>query len=251
MSARAAHVVYRPVSRLVFSACSRIVCASAAEGEALKDRFPKLRVPVVLVPHGVDTAAFVDAEPFSAGSLVVLAAGRMEPYKHFDRVALAADAMPLGIEVVLLGEGPAREALERLVNERNLRGRVRVLGGVSNGDVRRWFRTAKVLVSMSSRESFGLTIVEALASGVPVVASDIAAHRELADGQPTGAVRLVPIDAGPNEIADAVASAIHDGLPHGVHVASWDDTTQRILTIYEEVIAELGLPPARVARTVR
>jgi glycosyltransferase involved in cell wall biosynthesis len=246
-AARLAHVAYRPLTRILFAACAHIVSASKAEAAALARSMPYIRSPVTVVPIGV-VGDLDEARPFVETSPVVLAAGRMEHYKQFDRVVLAASWLPAESEIVLIGNGSARRDIERLVAARGLAGRVRIVGRVSDEDRRRWFRTAKVLVSMSTRESFGLTLVEALAAGIPVVASDIPAHREIAEQQPRGAVRLVAVDSAPEEIAKAIDAAVVSGLPSGVLIASWEEITKQLLGIYASVCGPSD-PPARSAST--
>jgi glycosyltransferase involved in cell wall biosynthesis len=248
-AARVAYGVYRPISRLLFRACAHIVCGSAAEADALIKDFPGITAPVTVVSHGVDVTAFAGAQPFEVAAKVAIAAGRMEPYKQFDRVALAAETLPEDTEVILLGDGPARPDLERLIACRGLGRRVRCLGRVSDEDLRRWFRTAKVLVSMSRQESFGLTLIEALAAGIPVVASDIPAHREIAESHSPGTVRLVSVNASPTEIADAIVSASSGGFPAGARFKSWDDAVGQVLGIYESVLARTNHRVVSLART--
>lgn len=234
-AARVAHLAYKPLSRLLFSACAHVICVSDAEAVALADQLPGFDAPVTVIPNAVVARAFSEAPPFAVSANVVLAAGRFEPYKQFDRVALVAETLPADTEIVLLGDGPAHTAVEQLVARHGLQERVRLLGRVSDEDRCRWFRTASAFVSLSKHESFGLTLVEALAAGTPVVASDIPAHRETAVGQPEGAVRLVAEDAAPAQVAETVLTASGAGLPTGVSLASWEDVTRRTLEIYESV----------------
>jgi glycosyltransferase involved in cell wall biosynthesis len=247
--ARLAHVVYRPLTHALFRACAQIVCVSAAEAEALNRTFPNLAAPVTVIRNGVVVSDFANARPLAVRANVVLAAGRMEAYKQFDRVALAAGLLAEDYEVVLLGDGPERFAIEQLVARSSGAGRVRLLGRIPATDVRRWFRTAKVLVSLSRHEAFGLTLVEALAAGTPVVASDIPAHREIAEAQPPGAVRLVPVDAPGSSVARAIVDANREGLPAGVHVRSWEDAAEELLDVYESVRLSGALPARRAAST--
>ncbi|HUZ82998.1 MAG TPA: glycosyltransferase family 4 protein, partial [Gaiellaceae bacterium] len=93
-AARVAHVAYRPASRLLFRACAHIICASVSEADALRSNVPRLAAPVTVVTHGVDVSAFAQARPFELTGDVVIAGGRMEPYKQFDHVALAAEKLP-------------------------------------------------------------------------------------------------------------------------------------------------------------
>ena len=83
-------------------------------------------------------------------------------------------------DLVILGTGPEEPRLRQLVEDEGLSGSVRLLGGVSDEDLRRWQRTAAVVVSLSTRESFGLSLAEGITAGAAIVASDIPAHREMA-----------------------------------------------------------------------
>jgi glycosyltransferase involved in cell wall biosynthesis len=229
-AARAAHIAYGPMARSMARGCAQIICVSRAEAASFAHAVPGLRCPISVVPNGVAVSSFADARPFDVGEVIVLAAGRMVPYKQFDLIAEASRALPAGYRTVLLGDGPMRPTLQAGAN-----GTLTVTGRVSD-DVRlRWFRTASVLVSMSRHESFGLTLTEALAAGTPVVASDIPAHREIAESQPPGAVRLVSPDTDPLELARVTRAAVEGGLPDRVVVSSWDDVTRQVLGIYERL----------------
>jgi glycosyltransferase involved in cell wall biosynthesis len=98
-------------------------------------------------------------------------------------------------------------------------------------DVYGWFRAADIFVTMSARENYGMTVLEAHVAGAQVVASDIPAHRELiAMLGPEAA--LVPISAGPAELAAAIRAAAASP-PRTTHVVpSWDDHVQSLLGIY-------------------
>lgn len=235
--ARLAHLVYRPAGAHVLRASAQIACASNAEAARLRRDFPRLTTPIAVVPLGVDARGFREAKPFSGSVRPILAAGRMEHYKQLDRVIHATAFLPPDTALVLLGDGPARLSLERLAEGLGLASRVHFPGAVPDDLVRRWYRSAKAFVTMSRHEAFGLTVIEALAAGSPVVASDIPAHRETANHQPSGAVHLVPVDAEPDVIAKAIIAAASDGLPAGIRVSSWSEVVQQVLRLYATVLS--------------
>ena len=113
-------------------------------------------------------------------------------------------------------------------------------GQVPEEEVARWLRTARVLVSMSEHEAFGLTVSEALAAGARTVVSDIPAHRELAERTPPGRVTLVPFEGGSERLAEALLRATDgDASPQPFDVPSWDDVATATLELYEEVAASI------------
>lgn len=107
-----------------------------------------------------------------AGRPVILFVGRLIPKKRAELVIRAFRELrgPTDPVLVILGDGPLRPALERLVDELSLRGRVHFGGFVQPDDVLRWLATASLFVLPSS-ETWGVAVVEALAAGVPVVVS--------------------------------------------------------------------------------
>ena len=235
LATRIAHVAYRPLGRLLFRACDHIVCLSTAEADAVGESYPRLRAPVSVIPPGISTD--INVEPFNTRANVLLTAGRLESYKQFDRVVLAAEHLPSGYEIVVAGDGTRRNELMEIIRRRNLTDRVRMLGRLPEDELRRWFVTGSVLVSMSSHESFGLTLMEALAAGTPVVASDIPPHREISVAQPAAAVRLVALEAPPEQLAAAIISATHQGLPRNVRVPTWDESASQVLDIYRSLVS--------------
>ena len=136
-------------------------------------------------------------------------AGRLTGQKALE-VALAAVAAVPDVSLVLLGDGPERGRLERRAAELGLDGRVRFLGGGTRDDVLRLFRAADASLLSSAWENFPHTVVEALAVGTPVIATDVGGVAEIVHDGENGL--LVP----PGDV-DALAAAVRRLLgEHGL-----------------------------------
>lgn len=147
----------------------------------------------VLIPNGVDCAAFAEAEPlpgWSAGAPdsdgpVLFFLGRLdEPRKG---LSILLDAMPAiaerhpGVRVLLAGPGDEADIVKKLPPD--VSRRLTFLGLVSEEDKVRAFHSAQVYVAPNTGgESFGIVLLEAMASGTAVVASDLEAFRRVLDG---------------------------------------------------------------------
>jgi glycosyltransferase involved in cell wall biosynthesis len=117
-----------------------------------------------------------------AGNVLAFA-GRLGPQKAL-AVALEAVAAVRDVELVVAGDGPDREALERRAADLRLDDRVRFLGSVSRGQVLRLFRAADASVLTSAWENLPHTVVEALAVGCPVIATAVGGVPEVVrDGE--------------------------------------------------------------------
>lgn len=150
---------------------------------------------VEVVPHCIDLEGRV---PRYASENRVLFVGRLSPEKGVE-VLLRAMKDVHGLECAIVGDGPERDALERLAEELDLRN-VTFLGALHGSELDREYARAKAVVIPSrSYETFGLTALEAYAFGKPVVAARIGALPEVVREGETG-VLFTP-DA-PQELAE-------------------------------------------------
>jgi glycosyltransferase involved in cell wall biosynthesis len=142
-----------------------------------------------------------DAVP--ARARVLLAVSRLTRQKGIDVAVRAVRSLPDDTVLVVLGEGPEREALERLTRELGVEGRVFLLGRVP--DVAAWLRRASVLAHPARWEGFGLGVLEAMLAGLPVVAANVSSLPELVVDGTTGFL-VGPDD--PSALALGVARAL-------------------------------------------
>jgi len=134
---------------------------------------------------------------------LILTAGALIPGKG-QRLAIAAFEEIPDATLILVGDGPDRQPLERLVGERGLR--VRILGNRPHADVARLMAAADVMLLPSRSEGLATVWVEALACGTPVVSTDVGGIREVLDRPEAGAI--VPPE--PAAIAEAVRRILAD-----------------------------------------
>jgi phosphatidylinositol alpha-mannosyltransferase len=132
-----------------------------------------------VLPNGVDVARFAKADPwpYGLGEQPILFVGRHEPRKG---LAVLLDAfrsgLPEGAVLWVAGEGPETAQLRA-----SSPARVEWLGRISDDELARRLRAAAVFCAPSLHgESFGVVLLEAMAAGTPVVASDISGYRDVA-----------------------------------------------------------------------
>jgi glycosyltransferase involved in cell wall biosynthesis len=155
----------------------------------------------------------------------VLSVGRLERYKRVDRLLRAFALVSDRARLVVIGDGPDGARLRAMA-----RGDVRFLGRIDDDELRRWYRTARVVCSLSEHEAFGLTAAEAVVAGARVVLSDIPAYAELGLGA------LVPANADDATVAALLTEALRDNGPgpNADGIASWDDVADQLVAIYDE-----------------
>ena len=206
----------------------------------------------VLIPNGVFVDRFAAAEPReewrgTGGTLGFI--GRLDEERKGLPTLLAAmtdvvAARP-GVRLLVAGRGDEEEAVEDLAPE--VRAAVTFLGAVSEVDKARLLRTVDAYVAPNlGGESFGIVLVEAMAAGAPVVASDLDAFGRVLDGGrvgvlfPTGdtaalaAALLRLLDDAPRRAALSTAAAAW------VRRYDWATVGDELLAVYETVAAGAG-----------
>ncbi|MDX7950457.1 glycosyltransferase [Lichenihabitans sp. Uapishka_5] len=201
---------------------------------ASASRMARIYNPVQVTPGGATTVAALEARP-----PVILAAGRFVSYKNFTGLLEAFAALPRpDARLILLGDGPQRALLAEAVVRLGLEGRVEMPGYVP--EPWRHFDRARCFVLPSSSEPFGLVLVEAMARGLDVVATDCHGPREiLADGL-HGA--LVPCN-DPAALTAALAAALRKPSAPERRIARAQDfdadtATNHYRDLFHSVVAE-------------
>jgi glycosyltransferase involved in cell wall biosynthesis len=240
----------------VVGAATEIVCNSTFDRDVLCERFPEVSRRISVVPVGVDTAAIQAASPFEYAGNIVLAVGRLERCKRIDRAIAAMASLEAGLRLVVVGDGPLRHRLEAHAADLRLSGRVQFVGPVTDVELYRWLRSARVVVALHEDHSSGSHVTEALAAAASVVASEIPVHIEAAAQFDRARVRFVSPRGSPFEVADAIAELARPGarstLPDaGLGSVSEGLAVDRVWDLYDRLIRGTDsvprLPRTRVA----
>lgn len=189
-------------NRAIAAGLDAFVTVSEADAARYRSALPEVRATITCVPNAVPEPAVDQA---TLDTKLIVAAGRLVAVKRYDRLIdafskVAAEHPDWTLRIY--GRGPEKAALRRRIEHLHLYNQAFLMGPASPIETE-WAKGAIAAVS-SDMESFGMTIVEAMHCGVPVVATDcphgpgeIISHGR--DG------RLVPLDGG----ADAYAEALH------------------------------------------
>ncbi len=201
-----------------------------------------------VIPNGVDVQRFASAKPLPRagdGDFNILFVGRLEPRKGAKFLFRAMPAILKEVpqaRLTVVGGGPLSAYYTSHLPQSVL-DRVNLVGRVSGETLARHYAGADVFCSPATGgESFGIVLLEAMAAGAPVVASDIPGYRDVVSDGRNGL--LVP-RGSPDDIAAAVVrlakdAALRERLVEAAHrdvlQYSWDRVTRRVLDVYESVV---------------
>ncbi len=221
---------------------SGLITVSAALGEVMvelgADR-GKLRV----LRNGIDTALFHPHDraaaraAFDVEGPALLSVGHLIPRKGHDRSIAALAELP-GFTLLIAGDGPERGALLALAERLGMAGRVRLLGAFAHERLPQLYSAADAMLLSSSREGWANVLLESMACGTPVIASNIPGNSEVVQSPEAG---LVVRDNTPSGIAEAVRT-LFAAPPHRAATRAyaeafgWDATSQGQLALFRQIL---------------
>ena len=199
---------------------------------------------VSCIPNGVDLDRFDVDEPTIDGRIVFL--GRLAPKKRVSDLIRAFDRLAADYpdaELVIVGEGPLGEELRELVIDLGIADRVTFTGRVEEAEIPSYYASAQLFVLPSVWEGHPLTLLEAWAAGLPVIASDVEGITEFVDHGETG---YLVESRNPATLADAIRYALDHpeearawgeaARERAEREFSWETAARRTREIYDRVV---------------
>jgi glycosyltransferase involved in cell wall biosynthesis len=183
---------YKPlVLRPVLRAAARVVVLTAEQRSAVAARYRMDPARIAVIPNGVAEEFFYSGQRLPKTKPRLLFVGRLSVQKNLPLLLRALAGVSERFETTLVGDGEAETNLRKLAAGMGLQN-IRFYGRADGGELRELYRNADIFVLPSEREGMPLVLLEALAMGLPVVATDISGTRDVIDHGVNGV--LVPPD---------------------------------------------------------
>jgi teichuronic acid biosynthesis glycosyltransferase TuaC len=206
---------------------------------------------IVALRNGVDLQRFQPMDRAAARAslgidgFTVISVGVLDPRKAHDLTIGALPLMP-DVKLLIAGIGPERRKLEAQAERLGVADRVKFLGAVAQTELKHYYNAADAMVLASSREGWANVLLESMACGTPVVASNVWGTPEVVAAPAAGVLMRERTSQG---IAEAMAR-LRGAYPE--HAAtrryaedfSWDATTEGQLRLFSNIIGA-GATPAR------
>ena len=243
------------VDRLTDCCVERHVCVSHAVERFSIEQGKLPAHKVVVIPNGVEAELFQSAKPADLSELgippssrTLLFVGRLDRQKGpFDLLhAFQKLTRHHGdLHVLMVGDGPLRSELERELDECGLRSRFHLVG--RRNDIPRLMKAADCLVLPSYWEGMPNVVLEAMAAGLPVVATRVEGSTELLDaGGESGNCGLLVPPGSPESLAVAIETAVSGSVSvssmvdeaqhYATNSLTWDASRKQFEQLYNELI---------------
>jgi len=193
------------IQKLAGRAAEKIVVPSPSVAQAAEDWCDVGKWKIVLIPNAIEPEEFGGLQrPMAGDEFPIGFLGRLDPIKRIPDLVEAMLDVPRA-HLHIFGEGPERAEIERTVIRLGLAARVTLHGAVARPQDA--LSQMRLLVLPSAAEGFGLVLIEAMAAGIPVIATDVPGIRDVVKDDVTGL--LVP-PAQPRQLAGAINRLIDD-----------------------------------------
>ena len=174
--------LFYPLQYLLLYKADAIVATSPSYVDA-SILLANFREKITVIPIGIDARRPAQKyiclpdklSTFIGSKKIILAIGRLVPYKGFEFLILSANYLSPEARVVIVGDGPMRSNLESIINDSYLEDRVILAGRLSDDQINSLLYKSSIycMSSINKAEAFGVVMLEALSCGVPIVATDI------------------------------------------------------------------------------
>lgn len=241
--------VYRLLIGICLGLSARVTTVSLAMQRRIEQLFPSPRRPCLFLPNGVSRPEWRPLPAAgSAPDVVIIAVGSLIPRKDVATLirAFARVAPGSAATLTIVGDGVERSMLEALAADAGLTGRVRFTGQMAPETVPGMLAEADIFVLASRSEGRSNALLEAMAAGLAVIASDIEGTGELVEDGVSGLLftagddamlasqlqRLLAEPALRQRLARAARTAVESQLP------TWEQCASRYAELYAAVCAE-------------
>ncbi len=237
------HAIPRRLIQGAIRQADALIAVSAALGRRLVE-LGAAPERVTVLRNGVDTAAFRPVDRTAARAALgltgpaLISVGALIERKGHHRTIAAMAALP-GFSLLIAGEGPMRDALQAQIGQLGLGERVRLLGPRPHADLPALYGAADASVLASSREGWANVLLESMACGTPVVASDIPGNPEVVQERAAGVI-------APQNTPEWIAAGVRDlfaALPDRQATRAyaerfgWEETSRGQLSLFRRVLA--------------
>jgi len=234
------YLMYRLTVNTAVAHAAKLIVPSQTVADQVRHYYPETKDKLKVIAEGVDER-FFQSHPGTSPHPYLVYLGSLYPHKNVRVIIDALKQLPDYTLKIISARSAFQDKLRDYVRENNLEERVEFLGYQDDADVAHTLHQATALVQPSLSEGFGLTGLEAMAAGTPVVASDIPVFREVYGDQ---AVFFAPQEV-PSFVAAVKRVENLDRAKYGKAAVQfarqyqWSTMAQQTLAVYQEALTEL------------
>lgn len=229
------------VLKKVLTDAKKVICITEEYKNFMSEKYKIEKNKISTIPNGTSKEFFMEKKKDLHNGITLLFVGRLAIQKNIPRLINAISLLKEKVTLHIVGEGEKRSEIEKLISDKKLNN-VILHGKKTGKDLLKFYKIADIFVLPSDVDAIPLVLLEAMASGTPIIASDILGVREFVGN--TGILVNPPT---PENFAKAIDDLIENKPLRGslskkgrekAKNYSWDKIVEKFEDIYREVLNE-------------
>jgi glycosyltransferase involved in cell wall biosynthesis len=244
-----AYRIIYPLTVPIWREAERVIAVSESLRDLAKQAYPK--IPVYVIPNGVEIKQNIFHQNIRREKVRIVFVGRFSRQKNpmmflksIKRLIDFDYKLTNKIEILMIGDGDLRALMENYIIKNGLGNVIRLLGWIKQEEVEEILINSDIYVNTSIIEGFSLSVLQAMAAGMAVIATAVPGNRELIEHQVNG--WLVSPDSV-HELSFALYCLINDSFTRNIlgknalikaKYYHWESVCEKYLRVYIEVLGE-------------
>jgi len=227
-------IPYKFIGKNIYKKSDLILCGSRYEKNNIIKNFNIKNEKIIVQNWGVNLEKINDAKAYNTKDDLLLCVGRIEEHKNIHYIIKSLQYLPDNYILLIIGDGKYKNNLFQLINKLNLNRRIYFIPFVEENELYRWYKSCKLFINLSKLESFGLTVIEALAAKKHVLTSKNSA---LEDFKYLPNVTNIDTTISSQELASIIINKSTEKINKiNINKYSWNNVANNIMQIYNNMI---------------
>jgi glycosyltransferase involved in cell wall biosynthesis len=223
------HKPYKFLGKTIFEKADKIVCVSNYEKSLIANKFKVYEEKIVVIPNGVNLEEFKGLKRTKKKNYkTILCVGRLEKYKGIQYLIEVLPLLENDVVLEVVGKGPYKENLVKLAKKLNETEHVKFFQELPRSELLQKYADSDLFVLLSRYEAYGISVAEALASGIPCIVAKASALQEWIDNRNCFGINY-PVNI--YELANLINKVMGRRVEN-IKLPDWYEVVKRLLEIY-------------------
>ncbi|MDD5617218.1 MAG: glycosyltransferase family 4 protein [Candidatus Methanoperedens sp.] len=230
---------YRLLGSKIFEKSDKVTCISEYERSKVISDFGVPLAKIEKIPIGLNLEEFEKHkyQKKNKGGKTLLYVGRLEEYKGIHHIIKTLPCLA-GFKLEVIGKGPYEKRLHELAEELSVTKQINWYKNMTREKLLHYYASADIFLMLSTHESYGITVAEALLAGTPCIVTTGSALEEFVDGRLCLGIEK-PITS--NKLILAIKQLYESGIKDtmeniNIQILNWDEVTDKLINVYKHTL---------------
>lgn len=219
---------YRYVGKTIFSKADKVICVSEYEKQLVMKTAIVSENKIIVIPNGVNLREFEGLKKDPKKNRAILYVGRLEKYKGVEHLIRSLLYIDSDISLEIVGKGSQKNSLMMLAKRIGVSNRVSLYQDLPRNELLQKYVNADLFALLSSNESFGVSVAEALSCKTPCIVANASALKEWVDNKNCFGLDNI---SDPQVVASSIKQVIGKTANY-TKLTDWNDVARQVERTY-------------------